>query len=101
MPTTFASVTIGAVAGGLGKTARQLRAANHHKAFVEVHTNGIAWRDDGTAPTATVGHLVAAGGTITIRGISRILAFQAIRSGGADATLRVTYSAGTLEERGA
>src|SRR2546421_10427074 len=40
--------------------------------FANVETASVRWRCDGTAPTATVGHLVAAGGTIVLHGHENI-----------------------------
>lgn len=33
-------------------------------ALIEAETQSIRWRDDGTAPTATVGHVIAAGSSM-------------------------------------
>ena len=59
-------------------------------------TNGVRWRADGTAPTASVGIALAADSILDLSDpmgdyhtmIERI---QFIRSGGADATLDIEY----------
>lgn len=38
------------------------------EAIVQAATQGVRWRDDGTAPTASVGGTLAAGQAMTIRG---------------------------------
>jgi hypothetical protein len=38
------------------------------KAIISVNTNSIRWRADGTAPTDTVGHLIEAGGFLSLTG---------------------------------
>lgn len=60
-------------------------------ALVQAVTQGIRWRDDGTAPTATVGMSLAAGSTLEYDG--DLSAFQAIETA-ASAELNVTYYAG-------
>lgn len=52
-------------------------------------TNGVRWRDDGTAPTATVGMPIAGGGTLEFEG--KLEAVRLIRSGAADAVANVNY----------
>lgn len=57
--------------------------------IISVETNGVRWRDDGTDPTAAVGHPEAAAARLYYEGDPKKIKF--IRSGGADATLRVSY----------
>lgn len=52
--------------------------------------NGLSYRYDGGAPTASAGHPIAAGGTAIIQGVNNIRNFQVIRSGGSDATIAIT-----------
>jgi hypothetical protein len=61
------------------------------EAFFTVETNPIRVRFDGTAPTASVGHLFQPGDTFTVTGYGNVAKVAMIRSGGADATVRVTY----------
>lgn len=59
-------------------------------AQVEAESAGIRWRDDGVNPTASVGMTLAAGESIWYDA-GGLAAFRAIRSGGADAILNVSY----------
>lgn len=62
------------------------------EAYVTVETDKVRYRLDGTDPTSTTGHELAAGDTLTITGTNNIRRAKFIRSGTGDATLRVTYS---------
>jgi hypothetical protein len=66
------------------------------EAFVTVEaTNGFRYTFDGTAPEAsTTGHLAAGSSSFTIIGFNAIQNFKAIREGGSDAVIHVTYFAG-------
>jgi len=44
-------------------------------AFITAETQGVRWRDDGTAPTASVGMPLAAGATIQYDGDLRKIKF--------------------------
>lgn len=59
--------------------------------LMSVEADQIRFRLDGTAPTATVGHLVNVGDTIELHGNDNIRNFRAIRVT-ADATLTVSYA---------
>lgn len=64
------------------------------EAFVTVEDQPARYTYDGTTPTtgaAGVGHLLAAGDTLTIQGYEAISKFRIIRSGVTDSALRVTY----------
>jgi len=88
------SVTTGAAVAltpsyGTGAT----RPASH--AIIQVNTNSIRWRADGTAPTATIGILVAAGSNIEFMDLGDDFAgvinnFRAIGISGT-ATLEVAF----------
>lgn len=60
-------------------------------ALIRCSTANIRWRDDGTAPTSTVGEPLNAGEILEYDG--QLSKFQAIRSGAADATLDIEYYA--------
>lgn len=60
-------------------------------AYLSVETNGVNFTYDGTTPSATEGHLLNAGESITINGYANISQFKMFRSGAADATVKVTY----------
>jgi len=51
----------------------------------------IRWRADGTAPTASVGHLMEVGDPLILEGLVTINKFQAIRTGAVSGSLPVTY----------
>lgn len=65
--------------------------------LITVETAAVRFRIDGTAPTATVGHVLEVGDVLELRGMGELSKFQAIRRDGTDATLRV--STGTVTGR--
>ena len=58
-------------------------------AFLTVETNSIRFTLDGTTPEAAVGHLLAAGDSLIIRGLQNIRNLRMIRAT-ADASVKVT-----------
>ena len=70
---------------------------HHDDALITVETAAVRFRIDGTAPTATVGHILNPGDTLGLRGMGEMSKFQAIRKDGTDATLQV--STGTVTGR--
>lgn len=58
--------------------------------FCTVATDAIRFRYDGTNPTASVGHLVAAGGTFEVEGYQNVRNLKMIRVT-SDATVFCTY----------
>lgn len=60
-------------------------------ALIQAVTQNVRWRDDGTAPTGTVGMRLAAGDTLSYDG--DLSAFQAIEEA-ASAELNITYYVG-------
>jgi len=96
-PVAFESITVSTVAIGL--TAATITATAAAAAYVTLETGAsLRWQTFGT-PTATTGHLVdpPSGGNATAStgawfcGRATLLGFRAIRSGGTDAVLRVSY----------
>lgn len=61
------------------------------RAVVVVEAQPLRYRDDGTDPTATVGMLCVAATRFDIESREALLAFKAIRSGGTDSVLSVSY----------
>lgn len=58
------------------------------RVLIQVETQAVRWRDDGTAPTATVGMRIAAGGELDYDGdLSKIKLIEELAS----ATLNVSY----------
>ena len=60
-------------------------------AYVTCEDANIRYRYDGTDPTATTGHLLFSGETLTLAGPTNIASFSAIRAGGVDGEINVTY----------
>lgn len=65
--------------------------AGAQRAVVVVEAQPLRYRDDGTAPTASVGMLCVAATRFDIESREALLAFRAIRSGGTDSVLSVSY----------
>lgn len=83
----YEQITVSTTAVGLTPTGAD------RFAVVIVEDNPVRYRDDGTAPTSTVGALVKADQVIIVCG-SAMSRFKAIRQGAADAKLSVTYYQG-------
>lgn len=73
-------------------------SAGARAAYITVEANPIRFRLDGSAPTSSAGHLmVPTAGTpplpfvLELESEAAVANFRAIRQGGADATLHVTY----------
>lgn len=66
---------------------------NATSAIIIVQDQTVRWRDDGTAPTATVGMPVFPGNVIQLNSAQQIADFRAIRdtSADSDAILNITY----------
>lgn len=93
----YEAITVSSTAVGLTATkVTPSAAANtpaHGKAFevfISVETNAIRYRIDGTDPTASEGHPVAAGASVTITGYDNIRRLKMIRQS-ADAAVKVTF----------
>ena len=61
LPLGFDTSTSFATAIGLGGLAGAAIPAGANQALIQVTGDNLRWRDDGTAPTASVGMLLAAG----------------------------------------
>lgn len=73
--------------GDLAGTGSVTRRAGY--SVIRCATAAVRWRDDGTAPTATVGIPLNVGDELDYDGDASAIKF--IRSGGADATLDISY----------
>ena len=60
------------------------------RAVIDVETNDVRWRDDATAPTASVGMLAKSNTIFELPSLASITNFQAIRAS-ADAVINITY----------
>jgi hypothetical protein len=86
-PLGFEQITVDNTEGGKALTV----PPNAVRALVGVEAQPLRWRDDGTAPTATVGFNVKADVNFELFGSQSLKAFRAIRTGGTSATLNVVY----------
>lgn len=84
-PLGYQQITVSTSAVGLTLPKGAIRAV------VGVEAQPLRYRDDGTNPSASVGYLVVAGGTVEVYGSTALSKFKAIRSGGTDAVLNVNY----------
>lgn len=88
----FETVTVSNT--GIGFTATKYRPADTSRkattVLLTVEGDSLRFRLDGTNPTASVGHLVTAGGSVTLEGYDNIKNFRAIRVT-TDATVRVSF----------
>ena len=86
---SFQSLTVGTTAVGITTQVGDLRG---FRAVMSLEADQIRFRYDGTAPTATVGHLMNVGDRIVLEGRSNLEQFLAIRSSGAatDGTMLIT-----------
>ena len=64
---------------------------NTNKAVVIVETATIRYRDDGTAPTSSVGTKQFVNSTLILDGRDKIDSFRAIRTGATSAKLSINY----------
>lgn len=56
-----------------------------------VETGNLRFRTDGTAPTATEGHLLYIGDVLVVEGLTDIRNFKAISTTSGTSTLRISY----------
>lgn len=82
---TSAAVVLATSAPATGKTGIP---SGSNSILIYVESSGIRWRDDGTAPTSSVGNPVAAGAAFTYSGSLPNFQFIGQTAG---ATVDVTY----------
>lgn len=85
--TAFEAVTVSTTAVAL--TAATFGQSN--EAFITVENGAVRFRMDGTAPTASQGHELDVGDSLTLDSRDQIERIRFIRRNGVDATLRVSY----------
>lgn len=87
----FETITVADTA--IGFTAATITSASEGEmnfAFCgPLETASVRWRDDGTAPTSSVGHLIEIGGVLEYDGDLSDIKF--IRTGAQSASLPVSY----------
>lgn len=88
-PADYGSQTITSTAAGLSTS----KVASKLAVYITVESAAIRYRMDGTAPTATEGHLVQAGQSIYLADKTKaaLTNLSMIRDGASSATIRVTY----------
>lgn len=80
---TFAIISSGDPAGYEQQAVSTVAAITSipsvaNKAFVQPDNGDIRWRDDGTAPTATVGNYLPQLSTLTIESVKSLANFQMV-----------------------
>lgn len=94
VPMGFETITVSTAAIGFTSATITTTTASAAYAFFTLETADIRYRVDGVDPTAAVGHAAAASSANFVCGRAAVVAFRAIRSGGSDSTMRVTYFKG-------
>jgi hypothetical protein len=87
---TISSTSVPPTASKLVKTIATGVTKSAVRAFITVETQPIRIRYDGTAATATVGHLLAIGDYITIDGQENVSNISMIRQA-VDGVVNITY----------
>ena len=87
VPFDFESITVADSSIGL-TSAKHLLAQSVE---MTLETAQIRVRFDGTAPTASEGHIVDVGSVIHLNEASQLSRFNAIRTGATSGVLKVTY----------
>lgn len=82
------SIVVGDTPIGVSSTAKEPSLTS---CFISVEGGDVRFWIDGTSPTSLVGHLLADGEFLNIRGINNILNLSFIRTGSVTTTLRVSY----------
>jgi len=90
----YESLTVSTTAIALSAASYIAGNKKAQVAHITIETNPINYTYDGvTTPTAAIGHNLVATSTIEIEGHNNIVNARFIRSGAADATIKVTYEA--------
>lgn len=90
LPFAFETITVSSTAVGFTSATYNPATGAAKRALLSCETNPIRFRYDGTNPTTTVGHALAAATMINITGGNAISQFRMIASG-SDSTCSVTY----------
>jgi hypothetical protein len=96
IPGEYEVVTVGATVTGLTPTkitpvSGPYARMSARAALVSSENGDLRFRIDGGQPGANDGHYLVSGDTLVLTGTQALQQFQAIRTGDANATLRVTY----------
>ena len=93
-PVDFETLTIDNTVGGIPLTASKVVPTNtpkRKKVLITVESAPIRYRIDGTAPTATTGHLLLPMSSLILEGYLQMSQFLATRQGATSGTIMVTY----------
>lgn len=82
----YESITVSSTAVGL----TQQKENAYDNALITCEANPIRYRLDGIAPTASEGHILAVGASITLVNKDQLIPFQAIATG-SNGVLKVSY----------
>lgn len=96
IPGDYEVVTVGAEAATLSSEKNKPTAGPFAKmvaraALLSLEDGDLRFRIDGASPTAGDGHYFSSGDILVISGSQALRQFQAVRAGGVNGTLRVTY----------
>ena len=83
----FETLTVSTASVGFTAATRDDRRF----ALVTCETADVRYRLDGTAPTASVGHVLPAGGGVFLDSPHQVANFRAIRKDSADASLSCSF----------
>lgn len=86
---TYEQITVAATSIGITAAVRAPQGQNAVLCIGRVETAQIRFRDDGTAPTATVGEVLEIGDVIRIEGQLQVRLVRFIRTGSSSGTLNV------------
>lgn len=89
-PFAYEAITVSSTSIGFTSATYNPAEGQASQALITIETNPIRFRGDGTAPTATEGHVINPGQMIDVCGSLAVRNFRMIRTG-SDATARVTY----------
>ena len=95
----YSTLTVTDTAQVLATAASPVLASQAHGAVISVEAAPVRWRDDGTAPTASEGHLLNVGDVLTFDSWSvpnvnwkQVLkAIQFIRTTGTNGLLKISW----------
>ena len=87
----FETITVGNTVAVLTATTYRPSGDQADSAFLTLEGADIRYRYDGGNPSSSVGHLLSDSGYIVLTGQNQMEKFKAIRVGGRDGTLSVTY----------
>jgi len=90
----YATLAVSSSAVNLVDNASPTLPARANRMFITCETQAVRWRADGTAPTATEGHVLAANDSISFTGIiyrQLLEKIQFIATAAGNGALKITY----------